>query len=313
MISVLFTDTHFGVKNNSINWLKSQLDFIYKQLIPHLKQLKKKDEVRLVHLGDVFDSRSTISTMVATEVRKAFESLRKEVDDFIIIAGNHDYYSPNSDEVNSIDLLLGGLEIILVTKHINETKEGIIYIRWYKYGEDIGDRMLKIENAFVHADIVTQPIPYKSVTVFSGHMHIPHIDGRCMNLGSCYALNFADSNQERGYYVFDGNITKFFPNKASIRFWRLYDEEILDPKYPMNIGDYIELYISQENMSDERYIDRLNSMVSTYKNIWVIPQTSETLIEGLEKVDGFDIKDITLSMIPNELKDKFGEVLNRVE
>ena len=103
-IKVLFTDTHFGVKNNSMTWLKSQLNFIYKQFIPELRELKKThpdDQIVLIHLGDVFDSRSTISTMVATEVRKAFGALREVVDEFNIIAGNHDYYSPTSDEVNS--------------------------------------------------------------------------------------------------------------------------------------------------------------------------------------------------------------------
>ena len=55
---VLFTDTHFGVKNNSMTWLNSQLNFIYKQFIPDLQELKKQGhDITLIHLGDVFDSR----------------------------------------------------------------------------------------------------------------------------------------------------------------------------------------------------------------------------------------------------------------
>ena len=33
-ISFILTDTHFGVKQNSMTWLNSQLDFFYNQLIP---------------------------------------------------------------------------------------------------------------------------------------------------------------------------------------------------------------------------------------------------------------------------------------
>ena len=76
MIDVIFTDTHFGWKNNSMTWLNSQLDFIYKQFIPKLKELSKINDVRVIHCGDVFDSRSTISTYVATKIVKAFADIR---------------------------------------------------------------------------------------------------------------------------------------------------------------------------------------------------------------------------------------------
>ena len=72
MIDVVFTDTHFGWKNNSMTWLNSQLDFIYNQFIPHIKLLSTQDAVRVIHCGDVFESRSTISTYVASKVVQAF-------------------------------------------------------------------------------------------------------------------------------------------------------------------------------------------------------------------------------------------------
>ena len=49
---VMFTDTHFGVKNNSVTWFRSQEKFIRDELIPYIKK-SKPDEV--IHLGDVFD------------------------------------------------------------------------------------------------------------------------------------------------------------------------------------------------------------------------------------------------------------------
>ena len=91
MIDVLFTDTHFGWKNNSMTWLNSQMNFIYNQFIPTIKKLSTKDDVRVIHLGDVFDSRSTISTYVASKVVQAFKDIRKWCDEFIIVCGNHDF------------------------------------------------------------------------------------------------------------------------------------------------------------------------------------------------------------------------------
>ena len=314
-IKVLFTDTHFGVKNNSMTWLKSQLAFIYKQFIPELRELKKTHPSRriiLIHLGDVFDSRSTISTMVATEVRKAFGALREVVDEFNIIAGNHDYYSPTSDEVNSIDLLLSGLNINLFTK----TKiyyNGDLYMPWYTYGDDI-EVSEGVKRIFTHADIVSTPPKYKGIPIYSGHMHIPHIEGDVRNLGSCYALDFGDSNHHRGYYVLNGDDLEFVPNMMSIRFWRLYNDDILENLiWPMiKDGDYIELYISKENLSKQNYIEKINSLTATYKNLWVIPQINHT--SNLEEVDisNWDMEKIAWSMVDDDLKEKFQEVLNRV-
>jgi DNA repair exonuclease SbcCD nuclease subunit len=322
-IVVLFTDTHFGVKNNSMTWLNSQLDFIYNQFIPDLVELKKshpKDRINLVHLGDVFDSRSTISTYVATKVREAFGNLREVVDDFHIIAGNHDYYSPNSDDVCSLDLLLGGLGINLYTKETYLSFDGDLYLPWYEYQKiDPVKQIIKsgiVKRIFTHADIVTEAVPYVGVPIYSGHLHTPDIKSEIgrFNLGSCYSLTFADSNQHRGYYILNGEKWKFVPNVQSIQFWRLYDEDIFDP-YNAYIKDrdYIEIYISQSNMANPKYIEKMNSMSKQYKNIWIIPQSEDFVGDGLEKFEGYDIENIVRNTIPDHLKNKFENVLNSLQ
>lgn len=318
---VLFTDTHFGIKNNSMAWLNSQLDFIYKQLIPDLKKMKEemdpiRDQLTLIHLGDVFDSRSTISTYVATKVREAFVDLKSVVDQFNIVAGNHDFYSPNSDEVCSIDLLLSGLKINLFTQDSYLTNNGDLFLPWYQYQDTESVNQLieqgKVDRIFTHADIVTEQTPYQGIPIYSGHLHTPNIDPELnrYNLGSCYSLTFADSNDHRGYYVLKGDKWKFIPNTQSIQFWRLYNEDIFDP-YNAYIKDrdYIELYISESNMSDPKYIEKLNFFIQTYKNIWIIPQTNANANYELEKFEGYDIKEITKNMIPENLQNKFEEVL----
>ena len=318
---VLFTDTHFGIKNNSMTWLNSQLDFIYKQLIPDLKKMKEemdpiRDQLTLIHLGDVFDSRSTISTYVATKVREAFVDLKLAVDQFNIVAGNHDFYSPNSDEVCSIDLLLSGLNINLFTQDSYLTRNGDLFLPWYQYQDIESVNQLieqgKVDRIFTHADIVTEQTPYQGIPIYSGHLHTPNIDPELnrYNLGSCYSLTFADSNDHRGYYILKGDKWKFVPNIQSIQFWRLYNEDIFDP-YNAYIKDrdYIELYISESNMSDPKYIEKLNFFTQTYKNIWIIPQTNTNANYELEKFEGYDIKEITKNMIPENLQNKFEEVL----
>lgn len=328
-ITFIITDTHFGVKQNSITWLNSQMDFMYKQLLNHIQMCVESElyhKVRLIHMGDVFDSRSTISTLVATRVVELFTELCKWCE-VIIIAGNHDFYSPNSDEVDTLTLLLKNTGATLYTKDLVKniipgTKTYEMFVPWYKWGDDTIDSMMKchggdIVNVFAHNDIVNEPIPFthlsKETRLFSGHIHTPSFKKNLYNMGSCFALNFADSNQERGYYVMvDNGDPKFYCNNCSIKFWRLYNEEIFNEKKSNSIrpGDYVELYISQTNMADSKYIEKINEYTSKQKNIWVIPQTEEMAGDDLEKFEGYDIEKITKKMIPDELKDKFNMVLN---
>ena len=331
-ITFIITDTHFGVKQNSMSWLNSQLDFFNKQLIPHIQQCIDSElynKIRLIHMGDVFDSRSTISTFVATKVVELFTKL-SSMCEVRIVAGNHDFYSPNSDEVDTLNLLLKNTGAILHTKdfemnRIPNTKEYELFIPWYKWGYDLIDSMMQyhgkeIVNIFTHADIVSEQIPFtflnKETRVFSGHIHTPSIKKNLYNLGSCYAINFADANQERGYYTMvDNGKPEFYPNKLSIRFWKLYNEDIFNKKKVNNItyNDYVELYISQTNMADPKYLEKINKIACSLRNVWVIPQTEEMVGSDLEKFEGYDIEKITKKMIPDELKDKFEIVLNSIQ
>lgn len=314
MTYVIITDTHFGVKQNSMTWLNSQLDFIYKQFIPYVKSIE--DSVTVVHLGDVFDSRSSISTYVGAKVVQAFKDIRKVCDEVIIVAGNHDFYSPNSDEVDTINLLLGHLDLTIVSKE-TLIKNGDAFVPWYKYGEELPDGFSG--RVFTHADIVTSPIPecYSGLEIYSGHVHIPEWDEdlKLYNLGSCYSINFADANENRGFHMIkDKSGPTFIPNEHSIRFWRLFDDDIFDPfiEASMKDWDYVEFYISQDNLSNETYTEKLNEMSTRFSHSQIIPKVIEYDKMDMEKFDGYDIGEVIKSMIPENLKDKFGEVLQKV-
>ena len=313
MINILFTDTHFGVKQNSITWLNSQCDFIYNQFIPYIKRLGANNKIRLIHLGDVFDSRSSISVLVATKIVEMFKELSDIVDEFIIIGGNHDYYSPNIDSIDTLNLLLQDTNIKLITKDIYIENEDL-FVPWYKWKDQeylqniINEHHIK--NVFTHADIVTEKVNIKNVNIYSGHIHMPYIKKHIRNLGSCYALNFADANSPRGFYVLNDKLT-FVENETSIKFHRLYNEDIFKD-LKINQNDYVEIYINQLNLSNIKYTTQLSLLAKAYKNLWIIPQINSTISLQDFKFDNYDMDSIIKDMIPDELKSKFALILNQL-
>ena len=314
MIDVLFTDTHFGWKNNSMTWLNSQMNFIYNQFIPTIKKLSAKDDVRIIHLGDVFDSRSTISTYVASKVVQAFKDIRECCDEFIIVCGNHDFYSPNSDMVNTVQLLLGHMDITIVDQKMYE-HDGRAFVPWYVWENKEFETDAKY--IFCHADIVgtIPPAACNGKTIFSGHIHTPNCNDKrgLYNLGSCYSLNFADSNSTRGFYIIEDNKIRFVPNTESINFYRLYNDEILTRDImTLNTNDYIELYVTETNMSREEYVMTIKKYTERFNHLWIIPQVVASASQMNEEFSGYDITDIMDSMIPDDLQEFYDKVKTRI-
>lgn len=316
MTNVIITDTHFGVKNNSMTWFTSQSDFIYKQLIPYIKTID--DDVRLIHMGDVFDSRSTISVYIAKKVRQIFKDLSKVCKDIIIVAGNHDFYSPNSDEYDSLSLVLNNIENVKLVRKESYFIDNQLFIPWYEWDKIDINSYNEIQHdgvyyVFAHTNIVDiDPGINEDIMVFSGHMHHPYMNGNRYNLGSCYALDFSDYNSARGFYVLHSDERlEFISNKHSIRFWRLKNEDIFNENN-FKEWDYIELYITQSNMTNPEYLTKINEYTKNFKNVWVIPMSDDNTLKNDIKFEGYDIESIINECIPKELDDKFEQIKERL-
>jgi len=331
-ITVLITDTHFGTHNNSMTWLRSQKEFFDKQVIPHLKELKNSEySIRLIHCGDVFDSRSTINSYVATQVVKLFDQMCDVVDKLLIVNGNHDFYQPSDDSVDTVTLIFKQLQLIHKDKLdiISDKKvlggwgnEVSLYVPWYEwikhddlieYLENYKEGHDKpITHLFTHADIVRDKYELDIPNIISGHIHTPMFVDNLKNLGSVFALTFADCNSARGFYEYeDGGELKFIENKYSIRFWRFYDDDIFKISDDLQKDDYIEIYLSKANISKKKYVDRWSELAKEYKNIWRYPKIEDDDGSGrinAKQFEGYNIETMTESLIPDELKDKFEKV-----
>ncbi len=322
-MKILISDTHFGVRQNSIVWINSQLDFFYNQLIPFL-DVHNNEDIEIIHLGDVFDSRSSINPLIANKVKKLFDSICRKGYNVYIIGGNHDYYSPNESlqNDNSIDLILGELcyycpNLKLITKNFYK-QNNELFVPWFRYFDydELKKQLKDIDTVYIHNDLVMIDPKYQQLfegkTIYSGHIHTPCHINNLHTLGSVFALTFADSNSERGFYVVhDHGQLEFIHNEKSIRFWRFYNDEIFK-KLPIKNTDYVELYIDQENLIKPNYVETIKELSKQINNLNVIPKTKEVIGESVTDFTKYDITDICKKKIPKNLINKF-ELISKEE
>jgi predicted phosphodiesterase len=317
MKCLLITDLHFGAKNNSLTWWKSQSTFINEQVIPYIVH---NNIEYIICLGDVFDSRSSISIYIAQEVRKLFHSLAELVEKIYIICGNHDTYTEQTSEYCSLDLVFTNeprIEVISqCTKELELDGQQIVMIPWHTQKQSSPQEysaQYKGKYVFTHSDIIMGN-PKLSTPVFSGHVHTPYISGNVRNLGSCYSLDFHDANQDRYFYIWEPSTDelKRIANAKSIKFWRIHNEDVLGDWGKISDNDYIEIYIKYSLLQDNEYQARCKEIRKQYKNSWIIPLPDE-----LSEVDGVDlncnIADIIENSIPDDLRECFEYIKAKVD
>ena len=102
----LITDTHWGVRNDSLimhNQMKRFLDDIF------FPSLIENNIDTVVHLGDLVDRRKYINYLTAKRLRDDFlNPIWEKGITMHIIAGNHDTFYKNTNEVNSLNELVSG-------------------------------------------------------------------------------------------------------------------------------------------------------------------------------------------------------------
>ena len=72
-----------------------------------------------------------------------------------------------------------------------------------------------------------------------------------------------------------------------------------------------EIYINQDYLLKDKYSSKIEQYLNQYKNINIIPQDTSIQLEHIE-FNNYDILDITKSMIPEELRSKYNQILSRI-
>ena len=242
----IITDQHFGARNDSPQFLDYYEKFYNETFFPKLVEEKI---TTLLILGDTFDRRKYMNFYTLKRAKEMFFDKLANMNITVhMLAGNHDTYFKNTNDVNSIDLVLREYDNINVIDHpttIYVDDKPICMMPWI-CPENYDDSMetlkdtdaticmghLEISGFAMHRGMQSQEgldraIFRKFAATFSGHYHHKSsIDG-VHYLGNPYELTWQDYNDPRGFHLFDldnGNLT--FVQNPNVMFHRIiYDDK----------------------------------------------------------------------------------------
>ena len=278
----IITDQHFGARNDSQAFLDFYEKFYDNTFFPTLEEHEIKT---VLILGDTFDRRKYVNFYSLGRAKKMFFDRLAEKDiDVIMIAGNHDTYFKNTNEVNSPELLLKeykNIQIIdeAVTLDVHGTE--ICFVPWVCTDNfDHSMQTMKETSAEIcmgHFEIAGFAM-YRGMQsnegfsadtfkkfdmVFSGHYHHRSNDSHIYYLGNPYELTWQDYNDPRGFHLFDlNNRSLDFIQNPYTMFSRLeYDDtKALDDLDALDLqGKYVKLVVV--NKTDyykfDKYVQKL--------------------------------------------------------
>lgn len=267
MAEVTFiTDQHFGARNDSVQLLDFQDQFYNETFFPAI-DARKIDTVFI--LGDTYDRRKYVNFYTFKRSKEMFfDKLKERNIKVIMLAGNHDTYFKNTNEVNSVELLLShydNITIISEPKTIEVNGNSYCMLPWIC--PDNVDRSLdEIENTTAkiclgHLEIAgfamyrgmdsnegfNRKLFGKFDHVFSGHYHHKSIDDNICYLGNPYQMTWQDYEDDRGFHLFDYETydLTFVKNPNQLFFKIIYDDKVdsISDIEKTNLDKYRDTYV----------------------------------------------------------------------
>jgi len=243
----LITDTHWGIRNDNAQFNDNNKKFLDDVFFPRLHSMGIN---HVIHLGDIVDRRKYINFLTAKRLRDDFldplETMGITLD---IIAGNHDVYYKNTNEVNALEELINGKyqNVKIFTGASTVTQEdgtSILYVSWIN-DDNRADTLKEIHDTksqivLGHLELAGFQMYRGSMEshgdspdlfgrfdlVCSGHYHHKSSSGNIHYLGSHSQFTWSDYGDDRGFHILDTETKELEfvvnPYEMFAKFW--YDD-----------------------------------------------------------------------------------------
>lgn len=292
----IVSDTHFGARNSSYEWLDIMKDYFQNFFFPLLRKEGRPGDF-VMHCGDVFDSRHSLNLLVMNEAMQIFEEMAT-IMPVVIILGNHDIYRKDSNEVNSAKILkwIPNITVLEEPTLMKVAKNKLLLMPWRKSIEEEIKCVSSFDAdyLFCHTDVkglkfnkfveVETGLELKEMDkfkkVYSGHIHYAQTNKNFRMVGCPYQLTRGDMNNEKGIWIvdFEHDTETYVKNSHSPNFMRVIFEKILEMEVEdvnkMVTNNFVDILVHPKwslNFPFSTFAEELNG----YKRLDFIPRTTD--------------------------------------
>ena len=240
----VITDQHFGARKGNQNlheYFKKFYDTVF------FPTLKKECIDTIIDMGDTFDTRKGIDFWSLNWAKENYYNILRDMGVTVhTIVGNHTAYYKDTNDINSVDLLLREYDNVVVYGSPTEVKIGgldMFFIPWINdenREETVGMiNSTKSKVAFGHLEMRgffanktyicehgEDKTNYKKFEkVFSGHYHHRNFQDNIYYLGNPYEIYWHDVEETRGCHIFDTETLEHTPVNNPHRLFHIISYE----------------------------------------------------------------------------------------
>lgn len=290
---VMFTDIHYGLRNNSREHNDSCERFI-KWMID---QAKSQGINTCVFGGDWHHVRAAINISTLNYSVSGLKLLNDNFDHTFFVIGNHDLFYRDKYEIHSLPYINQFPNITVVDDII--THDNVTFVPWLV--ADNWKKIQKIKSAYMfgHFELpkfkmnamVEMPDHgllnaehfYHQKMVFSGHFHKRQNKGKVWYIGNCFPHNYADAwDDERGIMLWHAGQSPEFaswPDAPKYRTLNLSDV-IANPAQYIDDKTYAKITVDiNASYEDINFIKELLEKELKAREVQMVLQKNDDLEE----------------------------------
>lgn len=212
----MFTDIHFGARNNSDQHNMDCLEFVDW----FIEKVKEEKPSHIAFLGDFFENRNAINVRTMDRAAEACRKINALGIPVIWIVGNHDLYHRQDRTIFSTDIFRDLENFLLVSEPLELNKDWFVAPFMFRdeypgLVSDINSHKYVLGHFEFRNFVVTgdsrlmehgpDASDFSSPEyIFSGHYHKRQVNNNIIYIGNTFPTNFGDAGDSaRGMAVFD--------------------------------------------------------------------------------------------------------------
>lgn len=252
--AAVFTDIHWGLKNNSIQHNTDCTNFVDW----FIDTAKKQNCETCFFLGDWHHNRAAINIQTLQFSLRGLEKLSASFDKIYFIVGNHDMFYRDKRDTHSVEWAKHLPNVIIIDEWFSQ--DDVTIIPWIVGDEWKRLKKMKGKYVFSHLELpnffmnaMIQMPDYKEIqsehlngyeAVFSGHFHKRQKKNNITYIGNAFPHNYSDAGDDkRGMMMLEWDKEPMYfgwPNAPKYRVYNLSD--VLDDPAGLLLPDsYVKI------------------------------------------------------------------------